>query len=130
MLSMCWMPSAMQHQARGSGRRWTLSWGLGKGVFAIRWTNQGSKASRDAFQHSDLGHGLLSDLQLEPMVPPMRTKSMRALHCGSGSVTSILPVSTALTLLAWCLSCLLGNDLVVGWVCSPGLPSETQFPHW
>lgn len=34
MFSICWVPGAMQHQARGSDRRWTLSWGLGKEVFA------------------------------------------------------------------------------------------------
>lgn len=82
--STCWMPSAVQHQRRG---RWTLDAGIvldagqgsGQEDLCLQ-EDQCSHAGHTASQYSDRSQGLLSDLQLEPMVPPKRTRETPALH--------------------------------------------------
>lgn len=111
----CWMPSAVQHQRRG---RWMLDagtaldtgQGAGQGDLCHQ-EDQCSHAGHAASQYSDCSQGLLSDLQLEPMVPLKRTREMPALH--GGVAVSAGPLCAHGTHSSYPVSLLpLGDDLI------------------
>ena len=113
--SACWMPSAVQHQTRGRwmlAQRWTPGKGLGKEDLCHQ-EDQCSHAGHAASQYSDRSQGLLSDLQLEPVVPPKRTREMLALH--RGVALSAGPLRAHSTHSSYLVSPLpLGDDLMAG----------------